>query len=193
MKRKWWFLPCSFSFLLICSLASAGSFCSYEPVTDQYMTYRLIHPDYENVDVERERITELCTIGSVSYVYVPDGVVLPAQHANVQKTLKKIVPDAALIALIKKESPHYRLIDERINSILPTMKPEEGRYFMLSFDSDKMDTEKSKYAISSDVKNVKTALTPNMKEASGYAAEVVQWGIEQKEKIGLSVPEGIEK
>jgi len=52
-------------------------------------------------------------MGSVSYVYVPDGVVLPAQHANVQKTLKEIVLDAALIALIKKESPHYRLIDEK--------------------------------------------------------------------------------
>jgi len=57
---------------------------------------------------------------------------------------------------------------------------------MLSFDSEKMDTEKSKYAISADVKNVKTALTTHMKEASDYVAEITQWSNEQITKIGLN-------
>ncbi len=129
------------SMLLCVSVANAG-FYSYEKVTDQYTTYSLTCPDYEQTAVTA-RIVELATIKGATYIYVPDGVSLPAQHAQVAKTLKEITPDAALITQIRKESLHYQLIEKRISSVLPGMAPNDGRYFMWTFDSAKMETEKA--------------------------------------------------
>lgn len=170
------------SMLLCVSVANAG-FYSYEKVTDQYTTYSLTCPDYEQTAVTA-RIVELATIKGATYIYVPDGVSLPAQHAQVAKTLKEITPDAALITQIRKESLHYQLIEKRISSVLPGMAPNDGRYFMWTFDSAKMETEKSKYELN-EAKNLKESMLSHIAATVGYADEVVQWGSEQKNKLGL--------
>ena len=156
---------------------------SYKIERDKFTSYTLIHPDYEIND--QDRITELCTIDDLTYISVPDGVVLPEQFEQVQRTLKEVVLSKELKDKIRQASVHYRLINERIKDILPKMKPEEGRYFMLSFDPVKMDTEKAKYGVSAETLNVKEALTPHIKESAGYAQEIEQWGVEQKAKLGL--------
>jgi hypothetical protein len=155
---------------------------SYIIERDKHTSYTLTHPDYMISD--QGRVSELCTIDDLTYVSVPDGAILPMQSTQVQKTLKEIVLSEELRDKIKVASVHYKLIEERLNDILPIMKPEDGRYFMLSFDSVKMDAEKVKYGIA-DVLNVKEALKPHIKNTAGYVQEIEQWGSDRKGCLGL--------
>ena len=56
--------------------------------------------------------TELCTLEGVTYVSVPDSVTLPDQPAELTITEATITPE--LRDAIKAESPHCRLITERM-------------------------------------------------------------------------------
>jgi hypothetical protein len=181
MKRILFLTIVTLSFLW--STAVLAKIYSYTKITDEYTTYTVVEPDYKKGD---DRVTELCTIDDLTYISVPDGVTLPEQFEQVQKTLKEVVPSKELKDKIRQVSVHYRLINERIKDILPKMKPEEGRYFMLSFSPTKMEVEKAKYGISDTVKNLKESLTPYMKESVGYEQEIEQLGVEQKAKLGLN-------
>ena len=61
----------------------------YKRVTDQYTTYCLVEPDYNQLAIEG-RITELCTIDGLTYVSVPDGVELPEQPETIAATLVEV-------------------------------------------------------------------------------------------------------
>ena len=153
----------------------------YSKKTDQFTTHTLVEPDYEEGS---DRITELCTIDSLVYVSVPDSVTLPDQPEVIGKTLEEVKLDDTLKAQIKKASVHYRLIEERVKNILPIMKLEDGKYFMLSFDPKKMEAEKTKHLIGV-TNNLKDELIPYMKNPENYTEEIEQWGEEQKAKLGL--------
>jgi hypothetical protein len=56
--------------------------------------------------------TELCTIGDITYLAVPDGVTLPAQPAEITLTPVTLTPE--LRAQIKAASPHVAFIAERM-------------------------------------------------------------------------------
>ena len=60
----------------------------YQKIIGDYTTYVLVEPDYADGD---DRITELCTIGNDTYVYVPDAMVLPEQPFPVETTLEQVV------------------------------------------------------------------------------------------------------
>jgi hypothetical protein len=167
--------------LFLSSTASAKIY-SYAKFTDAYTTYTVIEPDYKEGDAQ---IIELCLIDGTTYVSVSDAIILPKQSEQVQETLKEVILSEELKDKIKNISIHYKLIEERAKNVLFKMKPEEGRYFMLSFDPVKMEAEKIKYEISATTLNLKDSLKPYLKDSVGYAQEIEQWKIDQKVKLGL--------
>ena len=82
---------------------------AYTKVSTPYTTIQMALP-YE-MDSENQ-CTELCTIDGVTYVSVPDSVTLPDQPAELTITEATITPE--LRDAIKAESPHCRLITERM-------------------------------------------------------------------------------
>ena len=82
---------------------------TYTKVSTPYTTIQMALP-YE-MDSENQ-CTELCTLEGVTYVSVPDSVTLPDQPAELTITEATITPE--LRDAIKAESPHCRLITERM-------------------------------------------------------------------------------
>lgn len=82
---------------------------AYTKVSTPYTTIQMALP-YE-MDSENQ-CTELCTLDGVTYVSVPDSVTLPDQPAELTITEATITPE--LRDAIKAESPHCRLITERM-------------------------------------------------------------------------------
>lgn len=82
---------------------------TYTKVSTPYTTIQMALP-YE-MDSENQ-CTELCTLDGVTYVSVPDSVTLPDQPAELTITEATITPE--LRDAIKAESPHCRLITERM-------------------------------------------------------------------------------
>ena len=82
---------------------------AYTKVSTPYTTIQMALP-YE-MDSENQ-CTELCTLGGVTYVSVPDSVTLPDQPTELTITEATITPE--LRDAIKAESPHCRLITERM-------------------------------------------------------------------------------
>ena len=82
---------------------------AYTKVSTPYTTIQMALP-YE-MDSENQ-CTELCTLEGVTYVSVPDSVTLPDQPTELTITEATITPE--LRDAIKAESPHCRLITERM-------------------------------------------------------------------------------
>ncbi len=82
---------------------------AYTKIETPYTTIQMALP-YE-MDSENQ-CTELCTLEGVTYVSVPDSVTLPDQPAELTITEATITPE--LRDAIKAESPHCRLITERM-------------------------------------------------------------------------------
>ena len=82
---------------------------AYTKVSTPYTIIQMAMP-YE-MDSENQ-CTELCTLEGVTYVSVPDSVTLPDQPAELTITEATITPE--LRDAIKAESPHCRLITERM-------------------------------------------------------------------------------
>ena len=82
---------------------------AYTKVSTPYTTIQMALP-YE-MDSENQ-CTELCTLGGVTYVSVPDSVTLPDQPTELTITEATITPE--LRDQIKAASPHCRLITERM-------------------------------------------------------------------------------
>lgn len=87
---------------------------SYQKVTDEYTTYELMQPDYEQMAPDAARMTELCTIANKTYVMVPDGVILPDQPKRISTSIKPVALTSSIKAKINKTSPHLILITKRI-------------------------------------------------------------------------------
>ena len=82
---------------------------AYTKVSTPYTTIQMALP-YE-MDSENQ-CTELCTLDDVTYVAVPESVTLPDQPTELTITEATITPE--LRDAIKAESPHCRLITERM-------------------------------------------------------------------------------
>lgn len=109
---------------------------SYEKKTDIWTTYELLQPDYEQMPEDSARITELCTIDGITYVYVPDSITLPKQPEQVQVTLTEVILDPSLITKIKKSSPHVKLMKKRKEqdeNVRLTKQDELTLSFLLEF------------------------------------------------------------
>ena len=126
MKNTLFLIIIIFSFLW--GTISLAQIYSYTKITDEYTTYTIIEPDYKEGD---KHITELCTIDGMTYVFVPDILVLPEQPTQI--TLSEVIPSEALYQAIEKVSPHAQLINRRIADGLITMAEGEAQKRALGY------------------------------------------------------------
>jgi len=105
-----------------------GKIYKYRKVTDQYTTYNIVEPDYSEGDL---KIIDLATIDGVSYVFMPDGVILPNQPKQV--VLEECIVDEALYNMIERSSSHTELINRRINDGILTMTEGEATKRLLGY------------------------------------------------------------
>lgn len=126
-------------------------------VTDEFTSYRVREPHYAAAEA---RITELCAIEGVTYIGVPDGVVLPEQPPQVVLTECILTPE--LIDDIKAASPHVRLINERVVTRI-----------------------RSRYSTDDEIGIMRTAPSDEATIYNEWVEGCRAWGREQKAELGL--------
>lgn len=88
----------------------------YQKVIDKYTTHYLReNPLIGFNDTKDDHITELCTIEGITYVSVPDSVILPEQSSEIALSFSEVdMTDIKIVDAIKQESSHIKLIDGRV-------------------------------------------------------------------------------
>ena len=87
------------------------SIVAYRKHSDKYTTYFLQTPEPA---MDEEPATELCTIGGVTYVSLPDGMRLPEdQFPEIVDSIAPVVLTEKLAVEIAVASPHVWLANER--------------------------------------------------------------------------------
>lgn len=86
---------------------------SYRKITDAFTTLLLVEPDNQR-DPSPPHVVELCTINGLTYVSVPDGLVLPDQPQEIECRLVTLTDD--LRAAITRNSPYLQLINSRVQN-----------------------------------------------------------------------------
>lgn len=84
---------------------------SYQKVSTPYTVIQAVLPDSTGANDELH-CTELCTLGGITFLSVPDGVTLPEQPTEIE--LKPVTLSPELREQIKAASPHAQLISERM-------------------------------------------------------------------------------
>ena len=106
---------------------------------------------------------ELCTIDGVTYVSVPDDADLPInQPDEIVDTVQPVVMNDDLRELIKSQSTHVQLIDERVKAKIA-----------------------ERYSITDEIKQLRSAPSDEFDVYAEYAESCRAWGQEQKSMLGL--------
>lgn len=130
---------------------------SYTKQSDQHTTFLMEMPrDQDGQSVG----TELCTLNGVTYVSIPDSVVLPAQRSEVAYQLETLTPELA--TQIKLESQHVQLINVRVAEKIA-----------------------SHYTLADEIKLLRTAPSAEFELYNAHAEACRQWGRDEKAKLGL--------
>lgn len=110
-----------------------------------------------------EESTELCAIDAVTYVSVPDDAPLSDdQPTKIVDTIQTVVMTDELRALIKSQSTHVQLIDERVKAKIA-----------------------ARYSITDEIKQLRSAPSNEFDEYSAYVESCRAWGQSQKLALGL--------
>jgi hypothetical protein len=131
----------------------------YQKVQDAYTTHCLVEPDYNLLETE-DRITELCTIDGITYVSVPDSIILPAQPEQI--TVEEVVLTDELKAAIKSESPHVQLINERVVAKIREI-----------------------YSLNDEIKMIRLSPSEESAAYNEYVESCRDWGRVAKANLGL--------
>jgi hypothetical protein len=138
------------------------SLIAYRKHIDSMYTRELRLPEGDR----NERLgTELCTIDGVTYVSLPDGSTLPSeQPEEIIASIRRLeTPISEEIRnKIKANSPHVRLINERVREAI-------GK----------------KYSLADEIKLLRTAPSAEMQAYDAYVEECRAWGRTEKVKLGL--------
>lgn len=114
-----------------------------------------------------EEATELCTIDGTTYVSIPDDSTLPnTQPIEISKSVKQLVMTDEIRDLIKSESTHVQLIDERVKAKIA-----------------------ERYSITDEIKQLRSAPSDEFNAYTAYAEACREWGRQQKAVFGLANPE----
>lgn len=148
------------------------SIYAYQKVSNDWTTIQMALPDNQGLD-DALRCTELCTLDGVTYVAVPDEVVLPDQPAEISVGVVTLTD--ALKDQIKAASVHIALIAERM-----------------------VDKIRSKYTVDDELYFARIGLgglmglyEPTTSEQSAvqefgaFVEGVRQWGRDERAKLGL--------
>jgi hypothetical protein len=131
----------------------------YQKAIDKFTTYTVVEPDYKEGD---ERVTELCTIGDITYISVPNTISLSQQPKQI--TLVEVILTAELKKTIKKVSFHNQLIDQRIHEKIREQYSLQDELEILR----KRDKDIAKFV-----------------EYDAFVGECCVWGNNEKAKLGL--------
>ena len=131
----------------------------YQKVQDAYTTHCLVEPDYNLLETE-DRITELCIIDGVTYVSVPDSIILPAQPEQI--TVEEVELTDELKESIKSESPHVQLINERVVAKIREV-----------------------YSLNDEIKMIRLSPSAESAAYNEYVESCRDWGRVAKANLGL--------
>ena len=131
----------------------------YRKILDQFTTHCLAEPDYNLLETD-DRVTELCAIEGVTFVSVPDSIILPPQPEEI--TLEEVVLTEQLIADIRAASPHILLINDRVVAKI-----------------------RERYNLNDEIKLLRIGLSEESKAYNDYVEECRAWGRGEKAKLGL--------
>jgi len=131
----------------------------YQKVQDAYTTHCLVEPDYNLLETE-DRITELCTIDGITYVSVPDSIILPAQPEQI--TVEEVVLTDELKAAIKSASPHVQLINDRVVSKIREV-----------------------YSLNDEIKMIRLSPSEESTAYNEYVETCRAWGKTEKARLGV--------
>ena len=143
---------------------------AYTKVSTPYTTIQMALP-YE-MDSENQ-CTELCTLDGVTYVSVPDSVALPDQPAELTITETTITPE--LRDAIKAESPHCRLITERMEQRI------RERYSL----SDEQFFSRIGVGAALGAYTFAPGEQDELLAFGAYVEAARQWGRDERAKLGL--------
>lgn len=119
------------------------------------------------------RCTELCTLEGVTYVAVPDGVMLPDQPAEI--TVEPLMLTPKLKSAIKAASVHVALISERM------IQKIRGSY---SIDDEMFFARIGVGAATGMYTPTDDEMT-DMQAFGAFVESIRQWGRGEREKLGL--------
>ena len=131
----------------------------YQKITDQFTTHCLVEPDYNLLETE-DRITELCTIDGITYVSVPDSIILPAQPEQI--TVEEVELTDELKESIKSASPHVQLINDRVVSKIREV-----------------------YSLNDEIKMIRLSPSAESTAYNEYVEACREWGRVAKANLGL--------
>jgi len=131
----------------------------YQKIVDDYTTHCLVEPDYNLLETE-DRITELCTIDGITYVSVPDSIILPAQPEQI--TVEEVELTDELKESIKSASPHVQLINDRVVSKIREV-----------------------YSLNDEIKMIRLSPSEESTAYNDYVEECRAWGRTEKARLGL--------
>ena len=131
----------------------------YQKITDQFTTYCLVEPDYNLLETE-DKITELCTIDGITYVSVPDSIILPAQPEQI--TVEEVELTDELKESIKSASPHVQLINDRVVSKIREV-----------------------YSLNDEIKMIRLSPSAESTAYNEYVESCRDWGRVAKANLGL--------
>jgi hypothetical protein len=109
-----------------------------------------------------DRITELCTIDDMTYISMPNDMILPEQPTIIANTLQEVLLIDDLKSQIKKLSPHVRLINQRVQEKI-----------------------RKKYTESDEFKMLRISPSDETTVYDTYVNECCAWGQTEKAKLGL--------
>jgi len=130
---------------------------SFRKITDNFTTHTVIEPNYRE---DEERIVELCTIDGITYISVPDNIILSKQSEHVTTTLQEIVLTDELRKKINDVSPHCKLINQRT-----------------------VENIRKKYSLNDEIQLLRETLADQLGEYNAYVEECVEQGKQDKEKL----------
>lgn len=130
---------------------------SYKKIYTEYTIIQLIFPHFTEFT---DFCTELCTIDGITYVSIPDTILLPDQPPEIQLT--EVILNDALKQQIKDNSCHVGLINSRVQEMIS-----------------------KKYSIQDEIKLIRTAPTPEYTVYNDYVESCRTWGRNEKAKLGL--------
>jgi hypothetical protein len=132
----------------------------YQKHTDAHTTYCLAEPDYGREG--EERITELCTIGGVTFVSVPESITLPPQPEQIKVEAVELTEE--LSGAIRAASPHIALINHRV-----------------------VERIRLRYSVNDEIKMLRIGPSPETEAYNDWVEQCRDWGRAEKDAL-LGLP-----
>ncbi len=146
---------------------------SYQKVYTPYTVIQAVLPDSTWVNDELH-CTELCTLGGITFLSVPDGVTLPEQPTEIE--LKPVTLSPELREQIKAASPHAQLISERM------IQKIRAQYSV----DDEMFFSRIGVGAAAGMYTPTAGEMADMQAFGQFVESVRQWGRTERANLGLA-------